>query len=146
MMYDYKSISVRFTRTIYVRCTMKPESKFWQLVKKNTPEIQWTRLESWASFGVPDLLGYNDSCGFFMVELKVINGNKVHFSPHQKLFHLTRTKRNFILVQIPSLKCIKLFKSSSIPGLLLDHRETPSLAINDWDHIQRCLLARSPDA
>ena len=37
---------------------MKPESKFWQLVKKNTPKIQWTRLESWASFGVPDLLGY----------------------------------------------------------------------------------------
>ena len=120
---------------------MKPESKFWQLVKKKTPQIQWTRLESWASFGVPDLLGYNDKCGFFMVELKVINGNKVHFSPHQKLFHLTRIKRNFILVQIPSLKCIKLYKSTALPGLLADHRETPSLAMNDWDHIQR-LLAR----
>jgi hypothetical protein len=35
---------------------VKPESKFWQLVKKNTPQIQWTRLESWASFGVPDLV------------------------------------------------------------------------------------------
>ena len=146
MMYDYKSISVRFNRTIYVRCTMKPESKFWKLIKKNTPKIQWTRLESWASFGVPDLLGYNDKCGFFMVELKVATGNKISFSPHQKLFHLTRTKRNFILVQIPSLKCIKLYKSSSLQGLLLDHRETPSLAMNDWDHIQRCLLARSPDA
>ena len=145
-MYDYKSISVRFIRTIYVRCTMKPESKFWKLIKKNTPKIQWTRLESWASFGVPDLLGYADSCGFFMVELKVANGNKISFSPHQKLFHLTRTKRNFILVQIPSLKCIKLFKSSSIPGLLLDHRETPSLAIDDWDHIQRLLLESSSDA
>ena len=146
MMYDYKSISVRFNRTIYVRCTMKPESKFWKLIKKNTPKIQWTRLESWASFGVPDLLGYNDKCGFFMVELKVATGNKISFSPHQKLFHLTRTKRNFILVQIPSLKCIKLYKSSSLQGLLLDHRETPSLAMNDWDHIQRCLPARSPDA
>jgi hypothetical protein len=125
---------------------MKPESKFWKLIKKNTPKIQWTRLESWASFGVPDLLGYNDKCGFFMVELKVATGNKISFSPHQKLFHLTRTKRNFILVQIPSLKCIKLYKSSSLQGLLLDHRETPSLAMNDWDHIQRCLLARSPDA
>ena len=145
-MYDYKSISVRFIRTIYVRCTMKPESKFWKLIKKNTPKIQWTRLESWASFGVPDLLGYADSCGFFMVELKVASGNKVSFSPHQKLFHLTRTKRNFILVQIPSLKCIKLFKSSSIPGLLADHRETPSLAMNDWDHIQRLLLESSSDA
>ena len=125
---------------------MKPESKFWQLVKKNTPQIQWTRLESWASFGVTDLLGYNDKCGFFMVELKVINGNKVHFSPHQKLFHLTRIKRNFILVQIPSLKCIKLYKSTALPGLLADHRETPSLAMNDWDHIQRLLLESSSDA
>ena len=145
-MYDYKSTYVRNSCSTSTRCTMKPESKFWQLVKKNTPKIQWTRLESWASFGVPDLLGYNDKCGFFMVELKVIQGNKIHFSPHQRLFHLTRTKRNFILVQRPSLKCVKLYKSSSIPGLLADHRETPSLAINDWDHIQRCLLADRSDA
>jgi hypothetical protein len=91
-------------------------------------------------------LGYNDSCGFFMVELKVIHGNKVHFSPHQKLFHLTRIKRNFILVHEPSLKCVKLFKSTAVPGLLVDHRETPSLAMNDWEHIQRLLLESSSDA
>ena len=75
-MYDYKSISVRKCSTNNTRCTMKPESKFWNLIKKNTPKIQWTRLESWASFGVPDLLGYNDSCGFFMVEMKVARGPK----------------------------------------------------------------------
>ena len=125
---------------------MKAESKFWKQIKKNTPKIQWTRLESWSSFGVLDLLGYADSCGFFMVEMKVARGPKISFSPHQKLFHVTRTKRNFILVQIPSLKCIKLYKSSSLHGLLLDHRETPSLAINDWDHIQRLLLESSSDA
>ena len=125
---------------------MKPESKFWKLVKKNTPKIQWTRLESWASFGVPDLLGYHDTCGFFMVELKVIRGNKISFSPHQKLFHITRTKRNFILVQQPSLNLVKLYESKAVPGLLVDHREPPSLAINDWEHIQRCLRASSSDA
>ena len=125
---------------------MKNESKFWKLVKKNTPKIQWTRLESWASFGVPDLLGYHDTCGFFMVELKVIKSNKINFSPHQKLFHLTRPKRNFILVQQPSLNLVKLYESKAVPGLLVDHRETPSLAINDWEHIQRCLLASSSDA
>ena len=119
---------------------MKPESKFWKLVKKNTPKIQWTRLESWASFGVPDLLGYHDTCGFFMVELKVIRGNKISFSPHQKLFHITRTKRNFILVQQPSLNLVKLYESKAVPGLLVDHRETPSLAINDWEHIQLSLI------
>ena len=125
---------------------MKPESKFWKLVKKNTPKIQWTRLESWASFGVPDLLGYHDTCGFFMVELKVIRGNKISFSPHQKLFHITRTKRNFILVQQPSLNLVKLYESKAVPGLLVDHRETPSLAMNDWDPIQRLLLESSSDA
>ena len=125
---------------------MKNESKFWKLVKKNTPKIQWTTLESWASFGVPDLLGYHDICGFFMVELKVIKSKKIHFSPHQMLFHLTRPKRNFILVQQPSLNLVKLYESKAVPGLLVDHRETPSLAINDWEHIQRCLLASSSDA
>ena len=125
---------------------MKPESKFWKLIKKNTPKIQWTRLESWASFGVPDLVGYNDNCGFFMVELKVTKSKKVHFSPHQRLFHLTRTKRNFILLRDASLGAIKLYESSAIPGLLTDHRETPSLAIDDWDHIQRLLIREPLDA
>ena len=125
---------------------MKPESKFWKLIKKNTPKIQWTRLESWASFGVPDLVGYNDNCGFFMVELKVTKSKKVHFSPHQRMFHLTRTQRNFILLRDASLGAIKLYESSAIPGLLTDHRETPSLAIDDRDHIQRLLIREPLDA
>ena len=78
---------------------MNEETKLWKKLKKNTPEILWTRLESWASFGVPDLLGYHDSCGFFMVELKIARGPKISFSPHQKLFHFTHTKRNFILIE-----------------------------------------------
>jgi hypothetical protein len=125
---------------------VKQESKFWKLIKKNTPKIQWTRLESWASFGVPDLLGYHDNCGFFLVELKVTKTPKVSFSPHQKLFHLTRTKRNFILLRDASLGAIKLYESTALPGLLVDHRETPSLAMNDWDHVQRLLIRESPDA
>ena len=125
---------------------MKPESKFWKLIKKNTPKIQWTRLESWASFGVPDLLGYNDNCGFFMVEMKIARGPKISFSPHQKMFHLTRTNRNFILLQEPLEGNVKLYESKAIHGLLVDHRETPSLAMNDWDHIQRLLVREPLDA
>ena len=125
---------------------MKPESKFWKLIKKNTPKIQWTRLESWASFGVPDLLGYNDNCGFFMVEMKIARGPKISFSPHQKMFHLTRTNRNFILLQEPLEGNVKLYESKAIHGLLVDHRETPTLAMNDWDHIQRLLVREPLDA
>lgn len=127
---------------------MKRETKLWKLLSKNTPQISWTRLESWSSFGTPDCLGYNDLCGFFMCELKIAQGKKIHFSPHQKLFHMTRTKRNFILVQQAaegSRPSIKLYGSSSIHGLLVDHRDTPPLAADDWIAIQRALLGLRPN-
>ena len=122
---------------------MNPETKLWKLLKKNTPEIRWSRIESWAVPGIPDLLGYHDSCGFFTVELKVTSTKKIKFSPHQILFHSTHTKRNFILVQLSpkgSPRSIKLYGSSSILGLMNDVRETPCLALNDWDHINRLML------
>jgi hypothetical protein len=132
----------------YIRLrTVKKESDLWKLLKKNTPEIKWTRLESWASFGVPDLLGYHDTCGFFLVELKLITKEKqkkVRFSPHQILFHSTMTKRNFILVGLTkdaSPSSVKLYQSSSVLGLLADIREVPPLAADDWGHIKACLLA-----
>jgi len=127
---------------------MKRESKLWKLLKKNTPRISWTRLESWSSFGTPDCLGYNDLCGFFMCELKVADGKKISFSPHQKLFHMTRTKRNYILVQQAakgSPPSVKLYGSASIHGLLEDHRDTPPLAQDDWNLIQRVLLGLRPN-
>ena len=127
---------------------MKPESKLWQLLKQKTSQISWTRLESWTSFGTPDCLGYNDSCGFFMCELKIIRGHKVSFSPHQKLFHITRPKRNFILVQQAangSRSSVKLYGSSAIHGLIEDIRETPALAVDDWNHIQRIFLGLRPN-
>jgi hypothetical protein len=117
---------------------MKPESKFWQEVKKNTPEIKWTRLESWASFGVPDLLGYNDNCGFFMVELKIQNGKKIHFSPHQLLFHTQRTKRNFILVKEAASRSVKLYESSSVRELVSS--KARPLVRDDWTAIQAQLV------
>ena len=125
---------------------MKAETKLWRLLRQNTPKITWTRLESWASFGVPDLLGYQDACGFFMVELKVTKTHKVSFSPHLKLFHMTMTNRNFILLQDTTLGVIKLYESKSIHGLLVDHRETPSLTNNNWEHCQRLLLDVPLDA
>ena len=124
---------------------MKKESDLWKLLKKNTPEIKWTRLESWSSFGTPDCLGYNDLCGFFMCELKVATGKKISFSPHQKLFHITRPKRNFIIAQDAGLGSIKLYESSAILDLLADYPGSRPVAINDWDHIQRLLIRESPE-
>jgi len=78
---------------------LKPERKLWLEVKKNTPEITWTRLENLALPGVPDLLGYNKHQHFFTVELKVTRSNKIRFSPHQIAFHVQHPKDTFILVK-----------------------------------------------
>ena len=83
---------------------------------------------------------------FFMCELKLIHDKKIHFSPHQILFHSTMTKRNFILVgQSPkgSPRSIKLYGSSSILGLLEDQREVTPVAQDDWAHINRLLIGAS---
>ena len=69
---------------------MKKESDLWKLLKKNTPQIRWTRLESWSSFGVCDCLGYHDHCGFFMVELKLIK-NESYLLTTSKTIPFTTT-------------------------------------------------------
>ena len=122
---------------------MKPERKLYQKFKKNTPLIQHTRIETYINHGVPDVLCYNDLCGFFMVELKYTNNKNVSFSPHQILWATQKSKRNFLLLEhapprLPST--IKLYESKSIEGLLLDHREVQPLAINDWSLIQKILI------
>ena len=127
---------------------MKPESKFWKELKQKTPDIQWTRLESWASYGVPDLLGYNDNCGFFMVELKVVKKGKPKFSPHQILFHTQRTKRNFILLKTLDPLSVKLFPSSALDAsgsLQLEacrlQLDACSLKLGAWSSLQESLIA-----
>lgn len=122
---------------------MKPETKLYQKFKKNTPSILWTRLESYINFGVPDLLGYNNLCGFFMVELKFTQSNKIKFSPHQILFHTTRNERNFILVEQAlraSQSTLKLFSSSEINNLIVGIDKAAPLAVDDYKQIQKILI------
>ena len=78
---------------------MKLESKFYNELKRITPQIRWTRIENTSVLGTPDLLGYNSSGKFFTVELKVANGNKVRLSPHQISFHVLHPENTFILVK-----------------------------------------------
>ena len=122
---------------------MKPETKLYQKFKKNTPSILWTRLESYINFGVPDLLGYNNLCGFFMVELKFTQSNKIKFSPHQILFHTTRTERNFILVEQAlraSPSSLKLFSSSEINNLIVGIDKAAPLAVDNYKQIEKILI------
>lgn len=126
--------------------TLKPESKLWQKVKKNTPNIIWTRVESWASFGFPDLVGYTEKTGFFTVELKVTKSNKITFSPHQIAFHIKHPTNTFILVQAHDQICPILYEGSAIQqlaacGLSL---EACRLPLNSWSELENLLLTAAP--
>ena len=63
------------------------ESSFYQKLRKNQkrfrPDVRFTRLESWASLGVPDLVVCSERGTFYFVELKTTNGSAVRLSPHQ---------------------------------------------------------------
>ena len=77
------------------------ERQLWKKLKNESKRISWTRLENWALFGTPDLLGYAPSGHFFTVELKSTtpkNAEFVRFSPHQISFHIKHKKNTFILV------------------------------------------------
>ena len=77
------------------------ERQLWKKLKNECKRITWTRLENWALFGTPDLLGYSHRGTFFTVELKTTTPKKpnfVRFSPHQISFHLKHKKNTFILV------------------------------------------------
>ena len=96
---------------------MKPETKLWHDIRKNFKNITFTRLENLSAFGTPDLLGYNNNCHFFTVELKVVKGRKIRFSPHQISFHIRHPLNTFILVLDASLNVPKLYEGKEIREL-----------------------------
>ena len=96
---------------------MKPETKFWNELKRITPQIRWTRIENTGVFGTPDLLGYNTFGHYFTVELKVSRSNKVNLSPHQIAFHVTHPKNSFILVKSLAACTVKLYEGSRVKEL-----------------------------
>jgi len=76
-----------------------PEVKLYKKLKAFTPQIIWNRIENLSLPGMPDLLGYNKSGTFFTVELKVTEGRKLRFSPHQIAWHVQHPKNSFILAE-----------------------------------------------
>ena len=96
------------------------ERQLWKKLKNETTSISWTRLENWALFGTPDLLGYAPSGNFFTVELKVTSlkkSNLVRFSPHQISFHIKHNKNTFVLVACALDQLVRLYPGSRIREL-----------------------------
>ena len=108
---------------------MKLESKFYNELKRITPQIRWTRIENTSVSGTPDLLGYNDSGRYFTVELKVSRSNKVNLSPHQIAYHITHPKNSFILVKSLAASTVKLYEGSSVTQLAACGLELEALCL-----------------
>ena len=98
------------------------ERQLWKKLRNETTAISWTRLENWALFGTPDLLGYTSSGTFFTLELKTTGSKKVNFvrfSPHQISFHIKHKKNTFVLVACsPKLGDFRLYPGSRILELV----------------------------
>ena len=128
-----------------------PEKNFYQQLKKNVNKIQWLRIESWATQGVPDLLGTTENGVLFTIELKVTKSKRIKISPHQIAFHKTRKNAPcFILVkslvQRPLKKsCLYLYPSSHVDnlvanGLVTDFLLVDNLVANSWKLVQNRLI------
>jgi len=98
------------------------ERQLWKKLKNATTGISWTRLENWALFGTPDLLGYSSRGTFFTVELKATapkNAYLVRCSPHQISFHLKHPRNSYILVACSlELGHFRLYSGSEILQLV----------------------------
>ena len=96
---------------------MGPERKLYQKVKNNFKDISLIRLENNSLHGTPDLLGYNNSGHFFTIELKVTQGKKLKFSPHQISFHVRHPHNTFIIAEAlgpRSSRLIYMYRGSEI--------------------------------
>ena len=113
----------------------KPESLFWKEVKSKLKDFSLTRLESWASAGVPDVLAYNKNGTFFTIELKVVICKKIRFSPHQISFHMRHTDNTFVLAKVLDQRAPKLYAGIQVETLVdLGHEPVAPVA-DSWTKI-----------
>ena len=99
---------------------MGAEAKLYKKLKAFTPQIIWNRIGNRSLPGMPDLLGYNTSGTFFTVELKVTEGRKLRFSPHQIAWHVQHPKNSFILAEARGPRAtnrFQMFRGSRIMEL-----------------------------
>ena len=115
---------------------MTPERKLYDDLKKKTHGIIWNRIENLSVLGMPDVLGYNANRKFFTVELKVTEGNKVRFSPHQIAFHKSHPENTFILLKTHGQCVLKLVPGSEIHDLRTKGHDTIFTVAEDWKGVQ----------
>ena len=108
--------TVAFTEKSESKMSSKPESQLWYKLRDGTKDLGvfWTRLESWASPGVPDLHGIVNDHPFWL-ELKVHrlkSLKSITLRPHQIAWQ-TRYSMNggsvYNLVHHPSSSTLNIY-------------------------------------
>ena len=111
------------------------ESTFWKNVKSITPNIFWTRIETYGTPGIPDLLGvfiskkYNKNISFWC-ELKLTKVNKLDLSPFQISWNLKRyslCQDNFIMAKGVEERAIYFWPGAVARELSVNFREVEPL-------------------
>jgi len=121
------------------------ESTFWKNVRSITPNISWTRMETYGTPGIPDLLGVfvdeklkrNIS---FWVELKLTKGNKLDLSPFQISWNLKRyslCQDNFIMAKGIEERAIFFYPGALVRELVTNYKEVEPLFVvhQPWTHV-----------
>ena len=115
---------------------MRPEKKFWKEIKNKTSNVNWTRIESWASPGVPDLFGVfkdltTNKGVQFWIELKCNKLQKVIISSKQIAWHYAHTKHggvSFVFVKISNPGVSKT-SYAIFPGSMIRELSTMGLEL-----------------
>jgi len=128
------------------------ESTFWKNVRSITPSISWTRMETYGTPGIPDLLGVfvdeklkrNIS---FWVELKLTKGNKLDLSPFQISWNLKRyslCQDNFIMAKGVEERAIFFWPGALVRELVTDYKSVDPLFVvhQPWTHVLEPAIRR----
>lgn len=105
------------------------ESTFWKNVKSITPNIYWTRIETYGTPGIPDLLGvcmHPKKNVSFWCELKIAKGNQLLLSPFQIAWNIKRyslCQDNFIMAKIPETREVCLWTGACARELVVNYKE-----------------------
>ena len=122
--------------------TAKPETKFWKKLKEITPEVHWTRIESFSSPGVPDLHGvFRGKDGYpisFFVELKCTKLKKIALTPRQISWNYSYNEAgglNFIMAATLPNRALYIYSGGMARELSITGLDTEPLAIipYPWD-------------
>jgi len=120
--------------------------------KSKTRKLNWTRIETWAMPGVPDVLLQDDLGNFHFIELKHTGSNAVDLRPHQVSW-LSKYSHGSVWILIRQQRTnmdtpkLFLFKGEDAVKLKMEglSKVTPTFQCDspfDWDSVLDLICPR----